>query len=255
MATQHQQASVLILGGWSPGPLPYLQRCFEHSCIFLEPAIPMPPVGFLWCRNRGVLALIATIFFTIQIFIAIYRTNFVYGARPLCSVFVVALSVPLLRGCVAWIVRDAVAEGVRLATPLCENRSGGAAVVVGFSWGGHVGAEMLRQGLVGKEGRPGLLLIAPTTALVARIALVEDPAIGARVKRSNRVHVFHGTKDGAFCPHAERWEGSGASLHWCEDDHVFSRTASMEVLRDTLARLIQTSTQLHDGILPRVEDC
>ena len=32
---------VLVLGGWSPGPLDFLRERFANECVFLEPALHM----------------------------------------------------------------------------------------------------------------------------------------------------------------------------------------------------------------------
>merc|ERR1719429_552724 len=41
---------VLVLGGWSPGPLDVLRSRFRDT-DFHEPNIPMPPAGCRWCIN------------------------------------------------------------------------------------------------------------------------------------------------------------------------------------------------------------
>ena len=46
----HVRLRVLILGGWSPGPLDSLRWAVRDECIdFFEPAMHMPPAGFRWC--------------------------------------------------------------------------------------------------------------------------------------------------------------------------------------------------------------
>ena len=41
---------VLVLGGWSPGPLDALRRAMRgHEVDFLEPPLHMPPAGIRWC--------------------------------------------------------------------------------------------------------------------------------------------------------------------------------------------------------------
>ena len=55
---------VLVLGGWSPGPLDALRRTFRSECVFFEPTLQMPPAGFAWlCMWET--ALLAVCFFAL----------------------------------------------------------------------------------------------------------------------------------------------------------------------------------------------
>jgi hypothetical protein len=119
-------------------------------------------------------------------------------------------------------------------------------MVIGFSWGGCVLAELLRRTqqstTMGGHHVPTAacaVLIAPTTALVASFARQTDIASRITVHDASQVHVFHGIHDEAFCPHANRWEQTGVTLHWCNDNHVFLRQESIQALLQTITILLE----------------
>ena len=222
---------ILILGGWSPGPLHHLKYYLKQkNCVVIEPNIPMPPMGCSWCCDVSMFALLAVLGLMMWGCISVQHTR---GAR----LIIVAVSLVLLRRCVAWIVRRSIKRGVQQA----ERYLPEVAIVIGFSWGGGIVAELLRRALVGGDEQAAALLIAPTTALMASVALQRDAASVVRSQDSNKVHVFHGRHDQAFCPHAQRWEQTGVTLHLCEDNHVFLRQDSIQALVDTLAELLDNS--------------
>ena len=234
--------TVLILGGWSPGPLIYLKRAFYGRCTFLEPTIPMPFVGFSWCHDGSIFLLLVVVALAIWACVAFadYINSRVWLA--MARLAVVVLSLILSRLCVAAIVRGSISKGVNVATTCMQHHN--VAVVIGFSWGGGVVAEMLRQGLVGGHRQPAVLLIAPTTALMASFAMKKDAPLTIRMAddMSERVHVFHGTGDEAFCPHYDRWGITGASFHLIHDNHVFCRQESVQEIADVLAALIRSNS-------------
>jgi hypothetical protein len=150
---------------------------------------------------------------------------------------VLAAAAVLARLCVAGLVRDALRVGALRAAAIMRERR--VDVVLGFSWGGGVAASLLRDGRLGVQGSPSALLLAPTTAAIARCALGSDAASSIRVDAADRgrVYVFHASDDG-FCPEAQRecWELTGATTHTCFDTHVFERSDSL----DEISRALQT---------------
>jgi hypothetical protein len=218
---------VLVLGGWSPGPLPYLKRAYHGRCTFLEPRIPMPPVGFSWCLDCGMGMLVLIIALVIWAYVAL--PDYIYNRAWLTAtrLLVIMASAVLARMCVAAVVRGSIAKGVCIAETCMRHHN--VAVIIGFRWGGDVVAEMLRLGLVGGPGQPSVLLIAPTTSLMASIAMRKDASMTIRVAdgSGDSVHVFHATDDEAFCPHRDRWELTGVTTHLSRDNHVFCRRESL----------------------------
>ena len=145
------------------------------------------------------------------------------------------------RWMVAEIVRSSARRGVQMCLEILSEHH--VDVVVGFSWGGAVLAELLVEGLVGGEDQPAALLIAPTTAAIARLSRQQDAAL--RVPPTNdlmvgRVHVVHADQDGFYCPHADRWQQvPGVELTMLNDNHVFQKQNSRSVLLDILMSLLQ----------------
>ena len=116
---------------------------------------------------------------------------------------------------------------------------------------------MMAQNLIGGSDQPSALLIAPTTALVGKIAWQRDAALRVPQRRrdggmlenvrpisddgasdSNRVHVVHGSYDEAFCPNQERWESSVVTTSVLRDNHVFLARSSISSLVTILDRLV-----------------
>ena len=223
---------ILILGGWSPGPLNHLKNFLQQrNCVVIEPSIPMPPMGCSWCCDISMVALVCVVGLMLwgcQIAGSLKNLGMIIGTR----ILLVAVSLVLIRLCIAWLVRRSIDKGVQHAKRFLPPTT----IVIGFSWGGCVAAELLRRERIREQ--PATIMIAPTTALVAAIALQRDVASVLTIQDSTQVHVFHGRQDGAFCPHADRWESTGVTLHWCNDNHVFLRQDSIQALVQTLAELL-----------------
>jgi hypothetical protein len=105
--------------------------------------------------------------------------------------------------------------------------------------------------MVGGPDQPSALLIAPTTALVASIAMEKDSALriagGQELLDDGSVHVVHGSADNAFCPHQERWNAAtSVALHRVHDNHVFFQRASQRKLVDILAHLLRAAKASED---------
>ena len=62
----------------------------------------------------------------------------------------------------------------------------------------------------------GILLIAPTTSIVSKLAFQTDPA--SSISSMESLNVVHGIYDTAFCPHQTRW--ADENLYRLQDDHV-----------------------------------
>ena len=97
-------------------------------------------------------------------------------------------------------------------------------------------AELLAQRQFGSQ--PTALLIAPTTSLVASIAMQKDAAQRIDYEAFG-VHVVHGTDDLAFCPNQDRVTAE-VRLHRIADNHVFFRQSSQRFLRNLLTQQLDT---------------
>lgn len=106
----------------------------------------------------------------------------------------------------------------------------------------QVVSEMVAQDLVGGEGQPSALLIAPTTSLVASVAMQTDAALRTGgFSNKDYIHVVHGTLDSTFCPHQDRWNTAGVTIHSLDDNHIFMRRSSRDELSGILFNLVANS--------------
>jgi hypothetical protein len=127
-------------------------------------------------------------------------------------------------------------------------------------------AEMLARGMVGHPNQPSALLIAPTTSLVATVAMQEDAPLrlqrnqsgglggpdsrppSSRISNGSKIHVVHGIYDNAFCPNQNRWNGiSGVELHIVHDNHVITRSASLRLLVHILQLILPGNSRSCSG--------
>ena len=61
VASDPAKVRVLLLGGWSSGPLDHLRRAFRDECVFIEPPLHTPPAGVRWCCTVKAALLFSTI--------------------------------------------------------------------------------------------------------------------------------------------------------------------------------------------------
>mmetsp|Transcript_45250 Transcript_45250/g.145809 ORF Transcript_45250/g.145809 Transcript_45250/m.145809 type:complete len:330 (-) Transcript_45250:1142-2131(-) len=153
---------VLVLGGWSGGPLDYLRRRWSGECTFVEPPLHMPPQGARWCFTweAALLAGAACLPWAVSAAGCGAAAALVTGAAVLC----------LAPRLVALLVRGAIRRSVA-AAELCL-KGGTVDLVVGFSWGGGVACWLLSE----RRWRGPTLLLAPTLEAMASAARLALPA-------------------------------------------------------------------------------
>ena len=172
---------VLVLGGWSPGPLDALRRAMRgHEVDFLEPPLHMPPAGIRWCCTWEAVLLACCLWLALFLLTRGGSLPLVQrGALLLASVLALPAAVVLLvRGRVeikaglagqphparpvgrGWPchrghprageasllptqVRGSIRRSIRSARREIERRR--VDVVVGFSWGGGVACWLLAE--------------------------------------------------------------------------------------------------------------
>lgn len=197
----------------------------------------MPPMPGSWCCDASVIASVGFLVAVLWILHGVLGSGLQY---TLCSMAVTLIWLRLLA---AVVVRTSIKTSIRRAHDSFRDLEGRQLIVVGFSWGGAVVAELLAQGLIGGIDQPLALLIAPTTSLVATVAMEEDAALRIRHPFSGDcVQVVHGTADDLFCPHQERWNETDASLHRLYDNHVFLSQASKRELLQILGGLLRSAS-------------
>lgn len=224
---------VLVLSGWSDGPLPGVVRDLEmrHSCRCEVVPLQMPPRGWRWCLNPFVPLLLGLLPATIvgcERVVAVLAP----GTAIVLCVVIVGAALLLARLLVAAIVRYAVRRGVA-ATKARMRRD--VALIVGFSWGGGVAHHVLAR----HAPDCPVLLLAPTSIAMANVARSKPPPF-----RGSRVTVVTATYDD-FCPPAtpRLYEALGCTVHQVDDNHVLLNTSSQSVIVQALAGLLSNSPE------------
>ena len=97
------ELAVLILSGWSDGPLPALEHSLRQRGIrCVRVPLPMPPCGVYWCANPFLLLLAGVVW------LMIYALNEVtLEPAALYIVLIIAGALVAARLCVAGVVRFA----------------------------------------------------------------------------------------------------------------------------------------------------
>eukprot|EP00933_Yihiella_yeosuensis_P042769 TRINITY_DN3743_c1_g2_i1.p1 TRINITY_DN3743_c1_g2~~TRINITY_DN3743_c1_g2_i1.p1 ORF type:complete len:260 (-),score=32.25 TRINITY_DN3743_c1_g2_i1:450-1229(-) len=231
-----RRARVLILGGWSPGPLEVLQNHFRNSADFFEPTIPMPPAGCRWCLNPFWALLLTMIFGLIPALNAVGSAWKDEVAVWIVRGILLVATPFLIRLLIAGLVWFAIRDGVRIA----ENaiREIQPDIVLAFSWGGGVACWLLAH-----RGWSGpTILLAPTVRAMSCISCSSLPKIPAPSPNSP-VHVFHAEDDG-FCPESqiEELQAMGCEVHVLDDNHVLLRRNSINEVGSCLEKLFSPSS-------------
>jgi len=128
--------NVLIVGGWSPGPLVYLQPVLaSHHCTIVEPRnLPMPPFPGSWCCHPKVLLMFAVC----GTLLWLAGTQHASIAWNIVAIIASLLSFRVLA---AVVVRTAI----QLSAQSCieeTRRFDGNVTLIGFSWGGAVSGSL-----------------------------------------------------------------------------------------------------------------
>jgi hypothetical protein len=249
---------VLLLSGWSDGPLGVLRYAFP-DVDFVQLDIPTPPAGTQWLRNRYVAALAAFLALC-----AVGVRNIVKNVKnggkqehpALLAVGLLAF-VFFVRLLVYNIVRQAVKDGMRAALGALPGKKAGAArrrggggggggevaAIVGFSWGGGVLWQMLCEDATAEAlARVPALLLAPTIQANVKCSGQRHRPPRKDADFSN-VHVVCGSND-PFCPAsqeeliAEQSQG-GAHYHTVDDDHVLFSSDSRRLYCGLLQQMLK----------------
>jgi len=209
----------LFLGGWSNGPLPYLQSALPDHYRVIQPSIPIPPIAGGWCWSSRVWGMILVWglinWLLLKFFFYVWQSSTLdhrWMVAVLGEFSLLVWNVFWFRWVVGVIVRTSVQTGCDIVRQTLQHYYPAVDIVIGFSWGGAVLAELLATSTVNDlddddHKVPPMLLLAPTTAVVAMIAGQVDAAW--RFPRNGgclNSHVIHAQHDTLFCPHRERWQ-------------------------------------------------
>ena len=125
--------AVIILGGWSPGPLLYLQDFLaSNQCRIVELPIPMPPIPGSWCRDTTVLGWVVLLVLII-VGLASYAPDDLYWFLFAFVVFPI-----WFRILAAIVVRRSIQQGIQTARRAIRENEGRESILLGFSWGAAV---------------------------------------------------------------------------------------------------------------------
>lgn len=129
--------AVIILGGWSPGPLMYLQDFLaSNQCRIIELEIPMPPIPGSWCWDRTVLG-------TVGILILMIFGLAYYAASDLHWFLFAFIVFPLwFRFLASIVVRVSIQQGIQTALRAIRENEGRETILLGFSWGAAVSSHL-----------------------------------------------------------------------------------------------------------------
>lgn len=234
----NQPVAVLILGGWSPGPLQMLRHAWDPSTvIFYEPPLHMPPSGCRWCATWEAALLLCWC----AVVFCFWPAASAGRSWPAC----VALAALALGGvvfCIVMLVRGAIRRCVRTAEAAIESHA--IEVVVGFSWGGGVACWLLAE----RKWDGPTLLLAPTLFAMASAACLNLPTPAFRINANSSqlqpIHVFNATDDG-FCPPSQEHALAltGAEMHSCRDCHIFSAPRSEAEIKAAFVHLLACARQ------------
>ena len=275
------RAVVLLVEGWSPGPLPYLksmlQREIEGYCeVRYVRGFPMPPfVGWWFCDYRFLALLFGWVAALYSVSRYAHDKNRYY--RWLFAMASFAATIGIARLLAALVVRSSLQKGVDICRNEIRRHSSSnnnnnnygvntTVVAVGFSWGGAILAELLMQeqqnyddiydnnDAINSPASVGFFLIAPTTALLAKVGFQQDAAFRLQQQQHQQnctnfsrssergpvVHVVHASHDRMFCPYPERWNHLTGSFRYSmlRDVHVFVEPSSRRALADYMTRLV-----------------
>ena len=222
---------VLLLSGWSDGPLQPLQLQFP-SVKFIKVNIPTPPAGARWLWNPYLLAITLILYATPSLMRCVASNISSTSIQYVLQLLLLLSLLSLLRVVVARVVRYAVADSTKTTLRAIEKYK--PVAIVGFSWGGGVLYEMLDQ------WKGPTILLAPTVSAINWVAMKECAHYTFDIEKK-RVAVVAGEND-PFCPAGQKLLLTKTSCEYygVEDDHILSSNISREltgeILGDFLAR-------------------
>jgi hypothetical protein len=124
---------VLILGGWSPGLLLYLQEFLSsqrYQTVQLR-NLSMPPIPGPWCWDPNVMGMLG-----ILIAVLWLLHSFSFGPHWVFASIVVTLI--WYRLFAAAVVRASINKSIKIAQHALRENEGREVIIVGFSWGAAV---------------------------------------------------------------------------------------------------------------------
>lgn len=232
MTPERKRLCVLVLGGWSPGPLDALSHRLHAEADFHEPTIPMPPCGLRWCLNPFWVLFVAYLFLAIPRLMDAADASagsseaLAWGLR--CGVVTVTCGV--LRLLIAGIVWFSIRDTLRIASDRIEQLN--PDVLVGFSWGGGIACWLLAE----RRWTGPTVLLAPTLHKICAAACASVPSFSVQ---DCHVSVFHANGD-PFCPDSQidTFRGLGCEVQCFDDSHILCSRAALDRIGARLRQVL-----------------
>jgi hypothetical protein len=132
MRPNNERPVVLVVGGWSPGPLLYLQQVLasRRSLVVQPRNLSMPPFPGSWCCNPMVLGMVA-ICGTFLWLTCVSHATIAWNIVALVATLIA------LRFLVAVVVRTSIQVSAQSCLEATRQYDGNV-ILLGFSWGGAV---------------------------------------------------------------------------------------------------------------------
>jgi hypothetical protein len=124
---------ILIIGGWSPGPLLYLRRLLS-SYHTVEPRnLPMPPFPGSWCCEVKVILMFAVL----PVLLWTASRIHLYASSIVWNILAAIVYLLWFRLLAAVVVRVSIKRSAQICMASIRQHEGNV-IIIGFSWGGAV---------------------------------------------------------------------------------------------------------------------
>jgi hypothetical protein len=132
MVLPRERPAVLVVGGWSPGPLLYLSSVLTSYQIVQPRRLPMPPFPGVWCCHPKVVSVILAC--AILLWLSCQPNIIVVW-----KLIAIVATLLMIRGLAAVAVRTSIETAANSCLEAIRPYNGNV-VLIGFSWGGAVGS-------------------------------------------------------------------------------------------------------------------
>jgi len=136
MITPQERPTLLVVGGWSPGPLIYLSSAMASFRVVQPRSLPMPPIPGSWCCYPKVLS--AWIVCGIFLWLSCQP-----GIKIAWKLLCIAVTLLIVRVLAAMAVRTSIETAANSCLEAIRPYNRNNIVLIGFSWGGAVGLTVM----------------------------------------------------------------------------------------------------------------
>lgn len=242
---KNNKLKALVIGGWSPGPITFIQKRFHLDVEFhdITSRIPTPPVGVICWLNPYLL------FIFVCAGLVLYGISVIASMQQDAIVKIFLIIVLCLLDYV--LVRKVfvpkfLTYSINHSCKVIESslKNDHYDIVIGFSWGGAIVWWCLCQDVW--HGKT--MILAPTIEIMANIAKLKFPMLS---KTNNDINNSNQQKN-IICIHAEgdpftpkkqisKIQDCSTStglidMYECCDSHVFEQLSSEDLIENIFIR-------------------